>query len=258
MDDTFTFSCASSCSAVNCKPPQNGPQTVVNLGAMQLTSHILVQQPPGNIILVGYSLGGLIARDLIANNYLQVIGPMHQVAGLITLGAPNLGYPWSSADEIVFCKQLVDDMSGSWLPQQTKPALSPYLSTLNTQWQSAPFYPGYWLAAAGESCSNPTRNTSAQPGCLPSISSDPNSPLSDGIVCRDSAANYSPSVTLGPAPTSLFEDPQHVYVHSTALSGWGTALVLCGNNSTSNPTPLVAPPPNGLLFPQIEAVINAH
>ena len=36
-------------------------------------------------------MGGLIARDMMANNRLNLNG--RKVAALITLGTPNVGYP---------------------------------------------------------------------------------------------------------------------------------------------------------------------
>jgi hypothetical protein len=168
---------------------------------------------------LGYSMGGLIARDMIANNYNQVLTG-HKVRGLITLGTPHLGYPYSSIDESVNCQQLVQDMAGSWQPQPNPPLdlFSPFLNTLTQQWQAAS-YAGYWLAAAGESCSNTIRTTGAFPrGCLPQN-------RSDGVVCRDSAV-YSGGFALGAPPTTLWEDPEQKYVHTTSVGGFGTAGIL--------------------------------
>jgi triacylglycerol esterase/lipase EstA (alpha/beta hydrolase family) len=89
IDAGFTFGCATTCGGACSVQPG---QTLVNLGAQWLGSYIQIQQPPGNIILVGYSMGGLIARDLVANNYGGALTG-HPVTALITLGTPNLGCP---------------------------------------------------------------------------------------------------------------------------------------------------------------------
>jgi len=266
LDSGFDFSeCAAYASCTN---SQYGDACGIVAGGKSLAHYILNNPPPGDMIFVGYSMGGLIARDLITNNYIvgsppsQVISTAHKVVGLITLGTPNLGYPWTSVDEQGFCKQLVDDMAGSWLPQENPPRepLSTYLSTLNQNWRSAS-YGSYWVAAAGESCSHTVRDTipgvlpPLQPGCLTGGPSY----FSDGVVCHDSAVNYSPGVTLGPPPTSLFEDPQHQYVHTTAGYGLGSSLVLCSNNTTPNPIPLWGPLNTDPLFVQyIVGTINAN
>ena len=145
-------------------------------------------------------------------------------------------------------------MAGSWQPQASPPfeLSSPFLNTLTQQWQSAS-YAGYWLAAAGQSCPNPIRTTGVYPpGCLPQ------SPRSDGVVCRDSAV-YSGGFARAPSPTALWEDPEQKYVHTNAAGGWGTAGILCGNSGNpADAPPLNDPPPNGVLFPVIKVMINGH
>lgn len=179
VDQGFDFAeCAANAS---CGNSQYDDACSVSAGGKSLAHYLQQNPPPGDVIFVGYSMGGLIARDLIANNYLSVINSQHRVAGLITLGTPHLGYPWTSVDTIAMCPQLVDDMAGSWLPQETPQTelLSPYLSNLTQQWQSASYftswqqlvsYGNYWVAAAGESCNNPVR--SIIPGVLPPFNQD--------------------------------------------------------------------------------------
>src|ERR1035437_540795 len=63
VDPGFDFSecadtdfCSSSCS--------------ISAGAQKLAQYIANANPPGDIILIGFSMGGLIARDLMANGRL--------------------------------------------------------------------------------------------------------------------------------------------------------------------------------------------
>jgi hypothetical protein len=257
VDGGFTFGCATSCGGLCSVPPGS---TLVDLGGQWLSSYIQQTKPPGSIILVGYSMGGLIARDLIANNYNGVLVG-HPVTSLITLGTPNLGYPYSSIDQLKMCSQLLLDMSGSWQegPSNWSEVTSPYLDRLRTQWVAASF-PGYWMASAGEQCSNATRNL--PPGSLVGCPSW--SQTSDGVVCRDSAlygAGMSGFGYLndGPKPDVPWRDTTHVYVHTDSMAGWGTAAILCGNSGDPSVTPqLFDPPPGGTLFPYVKATINAH
>lgn len=259
VDSGFTFGCATTCSGSCSVPPGS---TLVNLGAQWLAYYIQQQKPPGNIILVGYSMGGLIARDLVANNYSGVLTG-HPVTALITLGTPNLGYPYSSLDPHLSsaCSQILLDMSGSFDGNTNGWGSSPYLDNLRHQWVSAS-YSGYWMAAAGEQCPNQFRNAHA-PGEDP-VGCPSWSVTSDGVVCRDSAlygfGSYGFGV-LNPAPKAdvPWSDIEYRYVHTNSFAGWGTAGILCGNTGdpTVNPQ-LFDPPPSRTLFPQIQAVINAH
>jgi len=136
------------------------------------------------VILIGFSLGGLIARDLILHNYGGVLSG--RAVTLITLGTPNLGYPHAVSDDSVFCPNLVDAMDGNWhaIRQPSGwPALSSYLLPLTQSWQqgSFPGTTGYWFAAAGQSCSYVLRIGNNATGCQDST-------LSDGVVCADSAS----------------------------------------------------------------------
>jgi pimeloyl-ACP methyl ester carboxylesterase len=261
VDAGYNFGCATTCGSA-CSVSSGS--TLINLGAQWLGYYIQQQNPPGNIILVGYSMGGLIARDFVANNYYGVITPQHPVTAVITLGTPNLGYPYSSLDHLVAgaCSQLLLDMSGSWEEGASNwfELSSPYLNNLAQQWASNN-YTGYWMAAAGEQCSNTPRNVSA-PG-EPPVGCMPESVTSDGVVCRDSALYGIESVgvvdNLGPTPYVPWYDTAHIYVHTDNWAGWGTAAILCGNsgNPSVNP-PLFNPPPTDTLFPQIQAAISAH
>jgi pimeloyl-ACP methyl ester carboxylesterase len=230
--------CSSSCS--------------ISSGAQKLAQHIADANPPGDIILIGFSMGGLLARDLMANGRLILNG--RRISALITLGTPNLGYPYTFVDTALFCTQLVQEMNGNWRSQQATNTvvLSSYLYSLVNQWPSAS-YPGSassWMAASGRSCSDPIRTIDATTGCR-----DKN-PYSDGVVCDDSAT-YFTSTPSGTAPNSYWQDPSQIYVHSNYGWGTGSSLVLCGNsgNPTFNP-PLSNPPVFGPLFAAIKGLIN--
>jgi hypothetical protein len=251
VNSGFDFSACTQYS-----DPGNCPQScTISAGAQQLATYIMNNSTTTRIILVGYSLGGLIVRDLIANNYSGVLNK-RTVSAVITLGTPNLGYPFELLDGAALCSTLVLQMAGSWNPQSSGGAvLSPYLSGLASQWRSKS-YGGAWMAATGRQCNNPYRMLASglqdtAKGCRLS------NVYSDGVVCADSAT-YNDSTALGPAPTPslLFLDPSGNYVHTTAGSGLGTALVLCPNYSGA--LPLEDPPYNGTLFPQIVGTINAQ
>jgi pimeloyl-ACP methyl ester carboxylesterase len=196
----FTFGCASTCNG-GCYTV-NG--TMINFGAASLASYIAVQPPPGNIILIGYSMGGLVARDLVSNKGYGLLNG-HPVTAIITLGTPNLGYPYSGIDQAKpgICSQILLDMAGS--SQETSSSWyelsSPYLDNLRQQWKSTA-YSGYWMAAAGEQCSNPTRNL--PPGST--VGCPPSGFRSDGVVCRDSAlygvaGSFPPYLTMDQSHT---------------------------------------------------------
>jgi uncharacterized protein (TIGR03437 family) len=240
IDYGFDFSdCADwtlgICSA-NCTIPG---------GAQRLAQYIVNANPPGDIVLVGFSLGGLIARDMIVNDRITLNG---RKIHLVTIGTPNLGYPYVLADNLIFCSAIVSAMDGNWRSQPGSVALSSYLLSLTNQW-SAYGFPGSgrtWLAASGRACSVPTRSTT---GCR-----DQNK-YSDGVVCQDSAA-YNVSTSAGTQPNQSWADPNGVYFHSSNVF---TTLVLC-NTSGLDPTryfPLYDPPATpGGLFSKLTAVLN--
>jgi uncharacterized protein (TIGR03437 family) len=214
-------------------------------GAQRLAQYIINANPPGDIVLIGFSLGGLIARDMIVNNRIILNG---RKINLVTIGTPNLGYPYLATDSLVFCSAIVSAMDGNWRSQPGSVVLSSYLLSLTNQW-SAYGFPGSgrtWLAASGRACNIPTRLTT---GCR-----DQNI-YSDGVVCQDSAA-YNVSTSAGTQPNQSWADPNGVYYHSS--SGF-TALILC-NTSGLDPTryfPLYDPPPTpGGLFAYLTAVLN--
>jgi uncharacterized protein (TIGR03437 family) len=232
------FFCSSSCS--------------IEGGAQKLAQYIASVNPPGDIVLLGFSLGGVLARDMMANKRLNLSGG--KVAALITLGGPNLGYPYAGVDILGFCPNIVQELDGNWRSQQATNdvVLSSYLDALTGQWATAA-YPGsggVWLAAAGRSCSNAVRTTNPSTGC------PDRNPFSDGLVCAVSAT-YGKDTPAGTAPSRLWQDPEQIYVHTNSLSGLGSGVVLCANsgNPATSP-PLSNPPSFGLLFAEIRSVIN--
>ena len=193
--------------------------------------------------MIGFSLGGLIARDMIVNNRIILNG---RKINLVTIGTPNLGYPYLSTDSLVFCSAIVSAMDGNWRSQPGSIALSSYLLSLTNQW-SAFGFPGSartWLAASGRACSTPTRLGT---GCR-----DQN-PYSDGVVCQDSAA-YSVTTSAGTQPNYSWADPTGVYVHSFSFA---TGLILCPTTDRTKYLPLYDPPATpGGLFSYLTAVLN--
>jgi uncharacterized protein (TIGR03437 family) len=237
IDSGFDFSdCADKTLAV-CSSA-----CTISGGAQRLAQYIVNARPPGDIVLIGFSLGGLLARDLIVNSRIILNG---RKIDLVTIGTPNGGYPYLASDSLVFCSAVVSAMSGDWRSQPGSIVLSTYLSSLTKQW-SAYGFPGgsgrTWFAASGRAVSTPSRLGT---GCR-----DQN-PYSDGVVCQDSAG-YNVSTSAGTQPNSTWADPNAAYVHST--SGW-TALIL-GDTSNMKYMKLWDPPPAGALFNTLTAVLN--
>jgi pimeloyl-ACP methyl ester carboxylesterase len=270
-----------------CTSSRYGDPCGIDAGGRSLARYIGANPPPGDIVLIGYSLGGLIARDMIAKNYLAMFAPSYtggKVAGLITLGTPHLGYPYSSLDDLQTCPLLNRDLAGGWWPLASPPIELPplggstFFDSLRQSWggTSVP----YWLAAAGTAYSNSLRefptplflsDLASTPGC---ISPTPTGPLfltgpaySDGIVCRDSALYQEPSGFSGwvtpPLPTeTLYQDPTHHYVH-TFLNIFGLTVTnasLFGVIKPMSPpyNELYRPPFPGDLVNAIVSTLNAH
>jgi PGAP1-like protein len=273
VDYGFDFGeCATvqACTTTSSPAPYTLPPLACSVanGARKLADYIVNVAPdaPGNVVLVGYSMGGLISRNLLVNGnaaaYQNVLAS-HPVLGLITLGTPHSGYAYLPVDtsSIGMCPQLAMDMAGAWTwpsgtPNQT---ISTFLPNLNASWTGSS-YGQYWLAAAGRFCTNPTRYNFSNPGsqsstgCLEGIGVNSN----DGIVCADSA-EYSYFSSPGPTgkPTAVFDDPNVNYSHTNTLLGYGTALMMGCQTSSSNRL-LDQPAPGDPLFSQIVGVINGH
>ncbi len=233
-------------------------------GGEKLASYI--RDTTSDIIFVGYSMGGLVARDLIVNNYGQVLDN-RTVSALITLGTPNLGYPYDTIDDYFRCAPLVRQMFGDlrnasqdspfcnvlldridckdWKDETHSIALSSYLFDLNTRWTSlsALHLPSTWMAASGRACSTPTRGIE---GC-----SDKN-PFNDGVVC-DQSARFDWPAANGPSDRS-FASPD--YSHTKTLFTW--PIFTCSTDSTFHDylTPLYDP--NQDLILKIKSFIDGR
>lgn len=238
--------CPSSCTISN--------------GGNLLATQILADTVPGsNIIIVGYSLGGLIARDMLANNYQGVTQTRH-VKGLITLGTPNLGYPYGSLDSLgvlgaaltgfEICPILMQQMASDFRAQEASKLvnLSPlapsvvYLPLLVNQWSSLNFSlnVGSWLAISGGYCKNPIRT-----GDLTNSVGCPDyNPVSDGVVCDQSARNVL-NAPNGTTNTAYFDG----YAHTSVA-------ILCGFTTGSAPQ-LGDPVAGDPLSQQLWSAINS-
>lgn len=233
--DECSFSgCAATCT--------------ISQGAQKL-ARLVQGVPAGKLAFVGYSLGGLIARDLIVNNWNGALTG-RDTAALITLGSPNLGYPYASfLDQFAVCDPIAAQMSGDFRAQPGTIQLSAYLYSLTQNWANRGF-PGaasQWLAAAGEACADPWRSITTPAGCPDST------PQNDRVVCSQSAT-YAVSTPTGTRP-SIWTDPEKRYVHT---SGSYLSNVFC--DLDSNPTRdllLNNPPYGGLLLTRIAETLNA-
>lgn len=201
-------------------------------------------------------MGGLIARDMIANNFYGQSRPT--VAGLITLGTPHLGYPYDPVDQLAFCPTLVFQMNGGWSAATGNESLSSYLTSLigSQSFKSTIASNGaYWMAAAGQYCSNPTRlvPSSNGNGCLVS------SARSDCIVCKDSAL-YNGSIPRSQndiTPVVPWTDTQQIYVHTNTVGGWGSSFIF-GPTNPAIDQQLFDPLTSGTLFPAMVNFINGN
>ena len=149
LNDAFSF---DECSKWNCSS-----SCTLSQGGQKLGEVIRVS-PQGDIVFLGYSMGGLIARDLIAHNWGNSLTG-RRVSALITLGSPHLGYPYDAGlDGLPFtvCGPIARQMEGDFRRVPGSIHLSPYLMSLHGRWANSSF-PGagsHWLAAAGRACSD--------------------------------------------------------------------------------------------------------
>ena len=78
IDSGFNFGeCAASSS---CALSRYGDSCSISAGGRSLAKYIANSNAPGGVVLIGYSMGGLIARDLLARNYDSVL-TSHPVRG---------------------------------------------------------------------------------------------------------------------------------------------------------------------------------
>lgn len=231
----------------------------ISTGASTLALHIQQNVASSHILIVGYSLGGLIARDMILNNYGNILST-HHVDGLVTLGTPNLGYPYEPIDDSKSCPVLDLEMQGNYRDPRGF-VWSTYLSALNEKWISGPLPTGSlpWLAIAGTACANPLRWT----GGILDQKPDPNTGCrnananNDNVVCEDSAFFDLSSIGLKGQnqPTQLLYDP--AYSHTT-LSWFEDLFVesLFSGCSWANTESLSQPQPD--LLPSVVQFLTSH
>ncbi|MBI4469798.1 MAG: hypothetical protein HY650_10820, partial [Acidobacteria bacterium] len=219
-------------------------------GAQKLAGYINALKDAKNIIIVGYSMGGLLARDVVLNNRLD---EGRRVLGVITLGTPNAGYPFCSADRNIFCPTLLDDMASNFRSRQDEDmvVLSEYLSDLNSRWGLAHLPQLKWLAAAGTFCDNPRRRPALGldllcllQGCRDS------SPLSDDLICEDSALF---KLVLSNSPTDYFSNRGYVHTHTAA--GLQGLSLMCSADKLSTQS-LDSPGVRSLLIMDVVRFIN--
>jgi hypothetical protein len=219
--------------------------TIPNLGHL-LAIYINRANPQGDIILIGYSLGGLVARDMLLNNYSNVV-TNRRAAALITLGTPNVGYPYDPIDDSQKCSSLVQQMSSDFRTHQADNTvdLSSYLYGLDVSWgaSSFPGLPRTWMTAAGRCCTAATRTfTGGRGNGCPDYNVD-----NDGVVCEQSAAFR---LNVGNIPTVRWLDSGRSYSHTGGFSSW---FVL---DSGSGTQPLFNPLGTGDLIRAIRTLIN--
>ncbi len=247
IDGGFDFSYCANNS--NCDPSCTIGGTV-NQGATN-ASRVLGayvnnhSAPNSRIVIAGFSMGGLVARDMIVNGFSD-----NAIAGLITIGTPHLGYPYNWFDDHSLdldllnwgrCSPLVQQMFGDFRNKPTSDdqvelndadghpfvTLSAFLQKLNSDWAVAvkERLPLKWYTAAGTSCADYVRDLSNR-GCRDDT-------RNDGVVCQQSA---SFDINLPNAPNERWEDPEHKYSHT----GENISL-FCANIGSNLPYPLSDP-----------------
>lgn len=264
IDAGFDFGYCANIATANVASCSN--DCTIQNGARALALYVNQQNPTGDIVLIGYSMGGLIARDMILNNYANVI-TNHHVSALITLGTPNLGYPYDPRDSVVMCGNLVGQMFGDFrnpaaaappLPavagqpsdftdaNGSRVALSGYLYGLNMAWLAGGFVgPDIWFAGAGEYSTIPVRAVNGR-GC------PTRNGFSDSVVCADSAA---PAFGIGPGLPWPWFGPQ--YSHTGGLlDALATLFILGDPLGLAGSDPLFNPPTQGDLVAELRKLIN--
>ena len=197
------FLCRSTCS--------------ISEGARILANHINEKKPQGEIVIVGYSMGGLVARDMLLKYSLG-----RRVAALITIATPNGGYPYIFPDSLVGCGPVQREMDGNWRSRQSENivVLSKFLFDLNDSWGNSSFTgnPQRWLVMSGTSCDNPRRELNPTTGC------PDRNVFSDGVVCDVSARLDLPMNR----PTHSWSRSNYTHARDGLLANIGQALILCG------------------------------
>lgn len=198
VDAGFKYACAND---TFCKDT-----CTIGGGGDQFASYI--EHTPdalGDVSVIGYSLGGLMARQgLVAH---PEIFATRTIDRFVTLGTPHLGYAYRFEDRAKRCTELAKEMFGDFLADSNDSSListrlqfadgqtmflSPVLTELFAKWQRPVFQgkPRAWYTIAGTFC-NDTYRTGSLGGC-------PYNTSNDGVVCEASAsmrvaADYEPT-----------------------------------------------------------------
>jgi hypothetical protein len=196
---------------------------------------------------------------MLADNLLGVLTSSYPVAGFITLGTPHLGYPYLPVDGWTSvtgkCSIQVAQMQSYLDPPVLRGLLdgvmSPFLSDLYRAWR--PSQAGRWLAAGGAACSTASRSVPGyNNGCRAT------NPLSDAVVCQESAVLSYPDNPLQMTPNEEFTDPNRRFQHGEYVGEYVGGNVLCGNPPLGLPSqnlsltnPPDSPPADAALFNQI-------
>jgi hypothetical protein len=209
----FTFDPSFDYRSCAANPVVNNPSCSIENGADLLAAKVLPSCNAGNnIVIVAYSMGGLIARDMIANNR-QNTAKLCKINALITLGTPNLGYPGTSLDMTLgpFANTAnpyqMNEMTSDFRSQPPQQVLlSSYLSGLEKQWSKLTAKPNFWLAGSGSLCQQEIRTGDATNtfGC-PSYNKS-----SDGVVCEQSS-QYKSGGPIKPDQTLAWAFVAHAH-----------------------------------------------
>lgn len=227
--------------------PDCGANCTIQNGAAQLASYI-ASKPQGDLVLVGYSMGGLLARELLLS-YPSLFSS-RRLAALITLGSPNVGYPYDTSDDypsspLRRCSTLVRQMASDWRTYQSTNQVdqSSYLTSLNTLWGSAQLPGGQlkWLALSGTFCSDPIRDVPlfSSQGCPDRY------PYSDGIVCQVSSTFWLGVPRNGTTGALNYDTFQHA-----------DKTTLCSVKSLFNYNVLFKPPMGSSVLTDVRSFIN--
>ena len=208
-----------------------------------LASYVRPLVPAGNnIIFVGYSMGGLLSRQLMMDPAFTALytinngAPPPNITGLITLGTPNLGYPYLSDPDGWILPGLnstqASQMNGDFRLRQglstADVVLSGFLFDMKGRWET--FYDMSmreatpWLATSGRYCHNPLRLDVVHGGYA-NVGCSDFKPDSDGVVCEDSASWRL--YQLRGQPTLRWDDLNGEFQHTAAHLGNSGFGVLC-------------------------------
>ncbi len=236
IDGSFDWGeCAGTCS----------DSCTLAVGASKLADLVKDRTDPGQkAVLVGYSMGGLLARYAIA---LELLGGV-EVRALITLGTPNLGVPYTESDPWSIglnpldldgvCKDLGREMAGQlnfptgwevkkdFVNRTVEPFRADSLYLLNLQWDTQnPEDLPPWFAVAGAGCSGDSARlgeyrpakkwaesqlgfkfkNKVKQGCPEGAARN------DGLVCEQSATYSHPllAITNGPDRSAVWQTYTH-------------------------------------------------